>query len=200
MSTKQEQTPKSGVSKGKVIGIITAGAIVVAGVFSFQAVAGSNTFQHMTTEIGYKGNWQRGDRKRFSEMSQEEIESRITRIVKHVAIEIDANDEQQGKIIALVAAVAKDMKPVHERMHVSRDEMKALLLADTIDRAALETMRAARIAEVDQISKDLVNAVADVAEVLTLEQRQVLEERIREFRKMFGGHRGRHHGRHGDRT
>ncbi len=92
------------------------------------------------------------------------------------------------------------MKPLHAQMHASRDEMKALLLADTIDRAAMEKMRAERIAEVDQISKDLVNAVADVAEVLTPEQRVVLEERIREFRKMFGGHRRGHHGKHRDRT
>lgn len=200
MSTDQEKTPKTSASLGKAFAILTAGAIAIGGVLGVQAVAGSNTFQHLTTEVGYKGNWHRGGHKRLSEMTDEEIEQKITRVVKHVAIEIDATDEQQTKIIALAAAVAKDMKPLHAQMHASRDEMKALLLADTIDRAAMEKMRAERIAEVDQISKDLVNAIADVAEVLTLEQRVVLEERIREFRKMFGGHRRGHHGNHRDRT
>ncbi|MEP3278224.1 MAG: Spy/CpxP family protein refolding chaperone [Stappiaceae bacterium] len=193
MSTKKEKTLKFVTSKRKALAILTAGAIGVGGVFGVQALAQSNAFQHMTTEIGYKGNWQRGGRTGLFELSDEEIEMKITRVVKHVAIEIDATDEQQDKIIALVVAVAKDMKPLREQMRASRDDMKALLLADTIDRVAIEQMRAQRFAEVDQISKDLANAVADIAEVLTLEQRQVLEERIRSFQRMMGGHRRGHH-------
>ena len=41
------------------------------------------------------------------------------------------------------------------------------------------------------ISKNLVGALADVAEVLSPEQRKVLDERIKEFRFMGRGwHRG----------
>ena len=203
MSTNQENSPKPRWGKGKVIALVTAGTLAVGGVFSVQAIASSNTFQHLTTEIGYKGHWRGGGHKRFSEMTEDEIQSRVTRVVKHIAIEIDATDDQTDKIVALVMAVAKDMKPLHEKMHTSRKELQALLLAPEIDRAAMEKLRAERVAEVDQISKTLVKAVADAAEVLTLEQRKVLEERIREFRSMFGGHRRGHHRgghRHGDRT
>jgi Spy/CpxP family protein refolding chaperone len=64
-------------------------------------------------------------------------------------------------------------------------------LADSIDRTALEKLRAERLAEAEMISKNLVGALADVAEVLSPEQRKVLDERINEFRSL---HRGGHHG------
>lgn len=200
MSNNQENSPKSRTSKGKVIGLLTAGTLVIGGIFSVQAIAQSNSFQHLKTEIGYKGHWRGGDHKRFSEMTQEEMQSRVTRVVKHIAIEIDATDEQTAKIITLVMAVANDMKPLHQTMHASREQIQALLLSDQIDRAALEKLRAERVAEVDQMSKTLIQAVADAAEVLTLEQRKVLDERVREFRSMFGGHRRGHGSTHRDRT
>ncbi len=80
---------------------------------------------------------------------------------------------------------------MHDRMRATGKEIHDLLLADTIDRAALETLRAERLADAEQISKNLVSALADVAEVLSPEQRKVLNERIEQFRSM---RRGRHRG------
>lgn len=193
MSEQEQNGRKRSISRGKVGGALIAGALVVGGIFSVQAIAGSKTFQHATTEAGYQMNVHFAGKKRFAEMSDEDIEKRVNRVVRHIAIEIDANDEQQKKIVALVTAVARDMKPIRASMIASRDEMKALLLADTIDREALEAMRVARMAEVDAMSKNVVTALADVAEVLTLEQRRTLEERIREFRGMMGHRRGWRH-------
>jgi Spy/CpxP family protein refolding chaperone len=45
-----------------------------------------------------------------------------------------------------------------------------------VDRAALEAVRVEAIQHMDLASKDLVKAVADVAEVLTPAQRQQLAE------------------------
>ena len=62
--------------------------------------------------------------------------------------------------------------------------MHKLLTANTIDRAALEKVRAERLAEADRVSKELVNALADVAEVLTPEQRVIVNERLEQFKSM----------------
>ena len=60
-----------------------------------------------------------------------------------------------------------------------------------IDRVAMEQLRTERLAEIDRISKNLLIAVADVAEGLTSEQRKVLDQRMQEFRgKRRGWHRG----------
>ncbi len=175
----------------KVIALATGIAIAISGFFGVQAFANSNAYGHMKLYASYNGGGHGGHHKSFADIPDAEIEAQIERMVKHVAIEIDATQEQQAKITALVTAVAKDLKPVHDRMRATGKEIRDLLLADTIDRTALETLRAERLAEGERISKNLVNALADVAEVLSPEQRKVLDERIKHFRSMRGGwHRG----------
>ncbi len=193
MSDQQGTTGTGWFRKGnrKVIALVTGAAITLGGVFGVQALANSKTYEHMKVAAGFSSGWHGGDHRRFADWSDADIEARIERMVKHVAIEIDATQEQQEKITALATAVAKDLRPVHDRLRASGKELHELLLADTIDRAALERLRAERLADAERISKNLVGALADVAEVLSREQRKVLDERIDQFRSM---HRGGHHG------
>ncbi len=193
MSDKRGTAKTGWFRKGnrKVIAIATGTAIAIGGIFGVQAFANSNAYGHMKLYAGYNGGWHGGHHKGFSDISDADIEAQIERIVKHAAIERDATQEQQEEITALVTAVAKDLKPVHDRMRATGKELHDLLVADTIDRTALEQLRAARLAEAEQISKKLVSALADVAEVLSPEQRKVLDERIKKFRSMRRGwHRG----------
>ncbi len=187
-------TAKSGwirKNNRKWIALATGIAIAIGGVFGVQALADSKTYGHMKLYAGNYGGGHGGHHKGLSDLSDEELEARIERMVKHVAIEIDATEEQQNRITALVTAAAKDLKPVHDRLRATGKEIHDLLLADPIDRTALEKLRAERLAEAETISKNLVGALADVAEVLSPEQRKVLDERIKEFRFMGRGwHRG----------
>ena len=193
MSNQPGTTRTGWFRKGnrKVIALVTGTAIALGGAFGVQALANSKTYEHIRVAAGFSSGWHGGDHKRFADWSDADIEARIERMVKHVAIEIDATQEQQEKITALATAVAKDLRPVHDRLRASGKELHELLLADTIDRAALERLRAGRLADAERISKNLVGALADVAEVLSPEQRKVLDERIDQFRSM---HRGGHHG------
>ena len=171
---------------------------VAAGMNAF---ADSKTGQHMKIAASEHGGWFSGKhhrahwrghhRGRFFDMSQEELEAKVTRIVKHVAIEIDATDEQQHKIIALVKAAAKELQPLRDELRTAGRQAHELLLADSLDRTALEALRAERLAQTDRISKTLVDTIADIAEILTPEQRKLLDERIVEIRaKRKGWHRG----------
>lgn len=191
-TTPVKEKPRK--SNRKMIAAVTATALVVGGAFGVQAFADSNTFQHAKLMVSGKDDfqhvgWRRGHRENFSEMTEAEIEARVERMVKHVSIEIDATAEQEEKITALVTAVAGDLKPIRQQMRSAGEEIRELLLADSVDRIALERVRADAVAEADRISKDLINTAADVAEVLTPEQREVLDERIDEFRKMGKGWR-----------
>ena len=193
MSDKQTTTNEGWFHKGnrRVIALVTGAAIAIGGAFGVQAFADSKAYQHWKVSAGYSSGWHGGDHKRFADWSETEIEARIERMVKHLAIEIDATEAQQEQITALVTAVAVDLQPVRDRMRATGAELHDLLLADTIDRTALERLRAERLADAERISKTLVGALADVAEVLTPEQRRVLDQRINEFRSMHrGGHRG----------
>jgi Spy/CpxP family protein refolding chaperone len=60
------------------------------------------------------------------------------------------------------------------------------LTQPSIDRAALEALRAEQLALADAASKRFIQALGDAAEVLTPEQRRNLDERIRELRERRG--------------
>ena len=103
----------------KMIALATGIAIAIGGFFGIQAFANSNAYGHMKLYTGYSGGWHGGHHKGFADISEADIEAQIERIVKHAAIEIDATQEQQEKIIELVTAVARDLKPVHDQMRVT---------------------------------------------------------------------------------
>lgn len=199
----EKSTPKKGwFQKGnrKVIAITAGTVIAVGSAFGVQALANSKTGAHMMLLASDGGSWRTGwHGRRFhgglSNMTDAEIEKKVDRMVKHVAIEIDATPEQQSKISKLFVALAKDLKPMRGQMRDSGRQVHDLLLANKIDREALEKIRAARLADAERLSKAIVNAVADAAEILSPDQRKVLEERIKYFRSMrrgwgHGWHRG----------
>jgi Spy/CpxP family protein refolding chaperone len=129
-------------SNRKLIALATGIAIAIGGVFGVQALANSQTYGHMKLYAGYQGGGHGGHHKGLSELSDQEIEARIERIVKHV----------QDRITALVTAAAKDLKPVHDRLRATGKEIHDLLLADPIDRTALEKLRTERLAEAETMS------------------------------------------------
>jgi len=91
-------------NRSKAIALITGAGVITAGAFGVQAIAQSKPYEHLklfaSSDSGsYGGSWHHGGwggkHGRFSDMSDAEIEAKIVRMVKHVAIEIDATDEQQ---------------------------------------------------------------------------------------------------------
>lgn len=201
-------TPGKKSDRNRVIMIIAATSLLIGGSFGVQAIADSKPYQHAKLYMSHSGNgdganpfmhragWgskhhgRRGGA-RFFEMSDEEMGKAINRAVKHVSIEIDATSQQEEKITALLTAVAKDMKPLRSEFRAAGEELHKLLVAPTIDREAMEKIRSERLAEAERISKELTGTLADVAEVLTLEQRKVLDKRIEQFKSMRGRwHRG----------
>ena len=191
-----QSNPNPPKSKRGMIALVTAAVIALGGAWSLQSFAAPKAVQHMKVyaEGGewFKGKrhsagWRRGRHENFLDLSDTEVKAKLTRAMKHVAIEIDATQEQQDKIITLVSGAVKELRPLRDSMRAAGQEMRELLLSDAPDRAAMEKLRAERVAESDRISKTLISTLADVAEVLTPAQRKLLDERIKEFR---GGHKG----------
>lgn len=106
------------------------------------------------------------------------IEDRADRMVRHLSIELDANNEQQEKLRGIMRAMLKDVLPARERAQAARLQARELLTATTIDRNAMEKLRADQIALADSVSKRITQALGDAAEVLSPEQRRKLAERL----------------------
>jgi protein CpxP len=88
--------------------------------------------------------------------------------------QVDATPEQKDKIHTIWRDAMLSTGPVHSRLMGVHGELHHLLLAPTVDRAALEQLRTERLSDLDQVSKVWVQAMADSAEVLTPAQRAKL--------------------------
>jgi Spy/CpxP family protein refolding chaperone len=111
-------------------------------------------------------------------MSPEAAKEHLQIASKWLLRDIDASPEQQDRVNAIVAGAVDDLFRLRERHQQNRDAFHRQLGGATIDRAALEEIRKSEMGVADEASKRLVQALADVSDVLTPEQRQALAERI----------------------
>jgi Spy/CpxP family protein refolding chaperone len=106
------------------------------------------------------------------------VEAHADRMIRHLSVDIDATADQQEKLRAIVREAIKDLLPAREKLQAARATARGLLTQQTIDRAAIEKFRTDQIATHDALSKRLVAAVADAAEVLTPEQRRKVSDML----------------------
>ena len=102
--------------------------------------------------------------------------------VRQVLRRIDATPDQHAKVQGIVERALGDLYPLREQHARARDAAFKLLTAETVDRAAAEQLRASELALYDQASKRMMQAVLDVAEVLSPAQRDALAKEIAERR------------------
>jgi Spy/CpxP family protein refolding chaperone len=158
--------------RGGVIRLLGFGLLVGAlGFFAGRAMAHDG---------GFGGRFFGGDPDR--------AEARIEKMARHLAVEADATPAQQEKLAEIARAAAKDVAPLREKMRGHREKTMALLAAPSIDRAAVEALRAEQMADADALSRRIAQAAADAAEVLTPEQRQKLAAHMAEKRSRHGRH------------
>ena len=122
-------------------------------------------------------------------LSPAQIEDRVDRAVRHVAIELDATTEQQDKLRTIARTTVKDLLPMREKAREARERAASLLIQPKLDRAAIESFRTEQMALADAASKRFAQALADVAEVLTPEQRQKVHEHLQSRRNYWRGRR-----------
>jgi Spy/CpxP family protein refolding chaperone len=109
-------------------------------------------------------------------------EERVESMVKHFGVEVDATPEQKAKLTEIATSAAKDLQPLRQKAREARKQAMELLAAPAVDRGAIERLRSEQMQAADAASKRLTQALADVAEVLTPEQRKQLAERMQKRR------------------
>ena len=112
---------------------------------------------------------------------------RAEKMVSRMLSRVDATDEQKKKVAEIVKTAIGDMKAIRDKARNGRRATAELLSGPSIDRNALEALRAEQIQSADAASRRMTQALADAAEVLTPEQRAKLGERMKS--RMEGRHR-----------
>jgi protein CpxP len=116
---------------------------------------------------------------------------------------VGATSAQEAKAHDIVAANLADVTPDPKEREAFRKQALDLLGAPTVDRAAVEKLRAELVASFDAKSKKVVDAVLDIADELTPAQRAAAVARIEEFAQhgpmhgQWGGPMGGWRGPHG---
>lgn len=106
------------------------------------------------------------------------MEEQLDRMLERAFEKIDATPEQRAKLEPLVKQAAAELRPLRAQARNARLEGMKLFSAENIDRGAIERLRVQQIQATDAASKRFTQALADVADVLTPEQRKTLAARF----------------------
>ncbi len=127
------------------------------------------------------GGWHRGGFAAGA-LDPAAVDEHLERMLRHMYVEIDATDEQKQRLAPIVKQAAKDLLPLREKMRAARKQAIELLTGDTIDRGAIEALRAEQLQLAEQASRRIAQSLADAAEVLTPGQRRELAARVEKHR------------------
>ena len=106
----------------------------------------------------------------------EDMVAHVNGMLQYIYDDVGASDAQKTKLAAISQAATADLGVLHNELASTHEQVFALLTQDTIDRTALETLRAGQMRVADDLSIRLTQFIADVAETLTPAQRKALAE------------------------
>lgn len=109
-------------------------------------------------------------------------EQRVDMHMDHLAAmltKIGASDAQKSQIDGIMRTAFANLQSLRDQHHKAFGQFHELIMAPSLDRAKMESLRADQIKALDDASKNLVTAFGDAAEVLTPGQRTAFAELMR---------------------
>jgi Spy/CpxP family protein refolding chaperone len=91
---------------------------------------------------------------------------------------INATPDQKARIKAIMEAARNDLRAQHDARHALHEQARQVFAAPTVDPAAAEALRQQMLAQHDQASKRMMQAMLEASQVLTPEQRQQLSQQM----------------------
>lgn len=109
-------------------------------------------------------------------MDPAKMEQHVVKLLDRVAP--DASADQKARLHAVAKQAMADLHPIHKEFRDGHKKVHELLMQPQIDRRALEVARVEQMQRADAMSKRMLQAVADAAEILTPEQRKRMAEHM----------------------
>jgi len=111
------------------------------------------------------------------------------RMADRILDSVSASDAQRAQVKQIMQAAATDLRAQREAGRGLREQTMQLFTQPTVDAATAESLRQQMLAQHDQASRRMMQAMLEVSKVLTPEQRAQLAERTKQRRDMFERHR-----------
>lgn len=141
------------------------------------------------------GAGERGGRHGGAEMGMSHGAPMAGRGLDRMLDGVNATDAQRTQIKKIMETAQADMRTQHEAGRALHDKTLQLFAAPTVDAAAVEAARQQSVAQHDQGSKRMTQALLEASKVLTAEQRVQLVERMKQRGQHMGHGRGEGRGR-----
>ena len=98
---------------------------------------------------------------------------------------LNLTEEQKTALIALQDKTASAIKPIAEQMGTLHQDFAAALLAATVDTGAAATLISQMVEPVTQMADIKFNTELEAAQIMTPEQRQIIQDKINEHKNRF---------------
>lgn len=118
---------------------------------------------------------------RHGQMGPEAMRHRVDFATDWMLKKVNATDDQKVKVKEIVGGAVTDLSGLRETHRTNREALMAALTAESVDRAKLETLRKSEVELAERASQRITLALADVADVLSPEQRRGLAGLARSF-------------------
>lgn len=105
---------------------------------------------------------------------------------------VNATEAQRAQIRQIMQQAADDMKAQREQHWSMRERMMEAFTAPTVDAAAAESLRQQMVAQHDERSRRMLQAMLAASQVLTPEQRAQVGERMKQRMQMMQERMQRH--------
>lgn len=105
--------------------------------------------------------------------------------IDHMLDGLGATDAQRTQIKQIAMAAAADLKAQREAGRALHEKGMQIFAAPVVDAAAAESLRQQMLAQHDQASKRVLQAMLDVSKILTPEQRAKMAQRMKERRAIM---------------
>jgi Spy/CpxP family protein refolding chaperone len=98
---------------------------------------------------------------------------------------VNASDAQRAQIKSIAQQAAADLKAQHQNARALHQQSMQIFTAPTVDAAAAESVRQQMLAQHDASSRRMLQAMLDISNVLTPDQRAKLGQLIQQRRQQM---------------